>query len=94
MSDIDKTWTLLGEIDDSESYEIDITAIYRRPDGVFILAIAEGCSCWDGDYDIEEFVDLDAIEASFHTVTADERRWVTTFNRSPRADDSGATGYR
>jgi hypothetical protein len=64
MSNLDyyvpKEWTLLAEIDESEAYEVDITEIYRHGDK-FILATASGCSCWSGEYDVEEFTSLDAL---------------------------------
>lgn len=56
-------WQLLAEIDESESYEVDQTAIYRSGDR-FVLATASGCSCWDGDWEVEEFDTLQALEES------------------------------
>lgn len=72
-------WTLLAEIDESGGYEVDITAIYQKPDGGFVLALASGCSCWDGEYDMEDFDSLDDIAASFRDQRTDSRRWLTTW---------------
>lgn len=72
-----KTWELLAEDDRSESYDVDITAIYRDGDK-FLLATASGCSCWDGDYDVETFDSLDALAESI-SITGDDRR----YNPSP-----------
>lgn len=74
---IEKDWTLLAEDDRSESYDIDITAIYQAGDK-FMLATASGCSCWSGEYDIEEFDSLDALALSIGPVGEDRR-----YNPSP-----------
>ena len=74
----DKSWALLAEDDRSESYDVDITAIWQTPEGKFVLGTASGCSCWDGDYDLEEFDTLDTLAASIGPV-GDDRR----YNPSP-----------
>lgn len=76
---INGEWELLAELDQSEPYEVDITAIYRGA-GKIILATASGCSCWDGEYDIEYFDTIDELAASV-AVTGDDRR----YNPSPKA---------
>lgn len=72
---IPKEWELLGELDESADYEVDITAIYRH-NGEFILATASGCSCWDGDYGIERFKTLDDLEKSLMN---DDREYNPSF---------------
>lgn len=69
-----KEWTLVAEIDESESYEVDITEIYYL-DGKWILATATGCSCWSGEYDVETFDTLDALAESIGVLSQDERRY-------------------
>lgn len=41
-------------IDESADYEVDQTAILVDGD-TFILALASGCSCWDGDWQLFRF---------------------------------------
>ena len=54
--------TLLAAIDECATYEIDVVEVWRTPTG-FAVARATGCSCWDGDYDYEEYPTLDAALA-------------------------------
>ncbi len=56
--------TFLAGLDESASYEVDYTEIWRNADGKFVLATASGCSCWDGDFDTETFDSLDDLAAS------------------------------
>lgn len=75
-----KDWRLLAEVDESRSYEVDVTEVYVRPDGKFILATATGCSCWSGEYDVEEFDTLDALAASILPEGPEtERRYNPSF---------------
>lgn len=55
-----KDWVVIAEIDESEPYEIDQTTIYATPTG-YAVAVASGCSCWDGDWEVDEFPDLDTL---------------------------------
>lgn len=59
-------WVQIADVDESRDYEIDQTRIYRTPSG-FALAVASGCSCWDGEWEAEEFDDLSVLLASFDT---------------------------
>ena len=77
--DFSEDWTLLAELDESAGYEVDITRIYSG-NGKIVLATASGCSCWGGEFDVEYFDTLDALEASV-SVTGDDRR----YQPSPRA---------
>lgn len=44
----------LGELDESEPYEVDYNFIgYDSKANKFVWLTASGCSCWDGDYDEE-----------------------------------------
>lgn len=67
-------WVLVASLDESGSYEIDLTEIYFH-EGKFILATASGCSCWDGEYDIEEFDSLDALADSIGVLSMTERSY-------------------
>lgn len=52
----------LAFVDEADSYEVDQTGIYVDENGTFVLLTASGCSCWEGDYDEEQFESLDALE--------------------------------
>lgn len=54
----------LAFIDESQPYEVDQAGIYVDEDGTFILLTASGCSCWEGDYNEEQFSSFEALEAS------------------------------
>lgn len=41
---------LIQDIDESESYEIDQSKLFRK-DGLYTILTAFGCSCWDGDWE-------------------------------------------
>ena len=70
--DFSEDWTLLAEAE-SDTYNVDVIRIYSG-DGKIILATAMGCSCWDGEWDVEDFDTLDALAASI-AVTGDDRRY-------------------
>lgn len=75
-----KGWKLLAAIDESESYEVDITEIYLDPKtGKFFLATASGCSCWGGEYDVEEFISLDKLGDSIFKSENPERHYNPSF---------------
>jgi hypothetical protein len=59
-SNAPEDWELLGEIDESEPYEVDQTAIFRVGK-TFRLATASGCSCWDGEWEVSTFRSLDRL---------------------------------
>lgn len=54
----------LAFIDESQPYEVDQTGIYVDESGVFVLLTASGCSCWEGEYNEEQFASLEALEIS------------------------------
>ena len=54
-------WKPIAWVDESESYEVDITEIWKTSEGKFILATATGCSCWGGEYEVEEYASLDDV---------------------------------
>lgn len=62
-STVPEGWELLAAINESESYEVDNTEIWRSGDK-FILVTASGCSCWGGEYEEETFDSLDNLERS------------------------------
>ncbi len=45
---------LLTDADTSPSYEVEQTKLFRKDDEYFLLR-ANGCSCWDGDWDGWQF---------------------------------------
>ena len=57
-------WTLLSAVDESEPYEVDMAEIWRTAEGRFALVTASGCSCWDGEYDSDEFDSLELLAVS------------------------------
>jgi hypothetical protein len=61
-----KDWKQIASVDESEPYEIDQTTIWQTPTG-YALAVASGCSCWDGEWSVTEFATLDDIFDSFDT---------------------------
>jgi hypothetical protein len=63
-------YTLIAAIDESASYEVDITEVYRTPTG-FAIVTASGCSCWDGDYDEKAYATLDEVIAALGPATED-----------------------
>lgn len=65
-------WTLLASIDESEPYEVDITEVWQTPTG-YAIVTASGCSCWEGDYDVDERPTLDDVIAAL--TGEDQRRW-------------------
>lgn len=73
-----KEWEYIADIDESEPYEVDVSEIWRKPDGTFVLVTASGCSCWEGDYETQEFESLDDLE---NMVLYREGQWI--YNPSP-----------
>ena len=70
----------LAFIDESEPYEVDQTGIYVDESGdtpVFVLLTSSGCSCWDGDYNEEQFESLEALEIS---LVGDDRTYNPSLN--------------
>ncbi len=55
-------WKVIAEVDQGEAYEVDQARIYLTPKGV-ALATASGCSCWDGDWQVDEFDTLHELLA-------------------------------
>lgn len=67
----------LARLDESADYEVDVTVIvYNKKSKKFLLGTASGCSCWDGDWNSEEFNSLKGIEAS---LLKDEREYNPSF---------------
>jgi hypothetical protein len=86
-SDIPKDWTLIAEVDESESYEVDQSRIYKSSDG-FVLATASGCSCWGGDWEVEHFAELDAL---YMSIKLDDRQYNPSWKA---ADELHETALR
>ena len=61
--EIPKDWRLIASVDESQDYDVDESHVYVKPDGAFVLATASACSCWDGDYEVQEFASLDELVA-------------------------------
>lgn len=67
-------WIFVAGVDESEAYEVDITEIWH--DGAkWHLLTATGCSCWDGDYDDEEYDSLEALAAAIGVESDIDRRY-------------------
>lgn len=47
----EKFGTLLVEHDTSEPYETEESLLFKNDKGEYVWLSANGCSCWDGDYD-------------------------------------------
>lgn len=81
MSDLyerKKEITILSEVDEADSYEVDECYIALDPiTNRFALITASGCSCWDGDFEEEQF---DSIDQIADTLLKDERRYNPTLN--------------
>jgi hypothetical protein len=75
---VPKDWIYVAAVDESESYEVDVSEIWRKPDDTFLLVTASGCSCWEGDYEVQEFESLDELE---NIVLHREGNWI--YNPSP-----------
>lgn len=61
-SEFPELWDQIAFIDESESYEVDQTAIYSdKETGTFVFATASGCSCWDGDWDVTTGLSLGEV---------------------------------
>ena len=55
----------LGFLDESEPYEVDQTGVFFDPKtNKYVLLTASGCSCWDGDFEEEQFDTLNELEES------------------------------
>lgn len=51
---VDSAKVLVDE-DWSEPYEVDQAQILQLPDGTFLYATASGCSCWEGNWQYEQY---------------------------------------
>lgn len=59
---VDGATTLVAR-DWSEPYEVDQAEILRAADGTFLYASASGCSCWEGDWQYEQYATFDDLAA-------------------------------
>lgn len=65
LSHNDKGWIELALLDESASYEVDMTEVHYDPETEeLVLLTATGCSCWDGDYNEERFKNLESLKQS------------------------------
>lgn len=69
-------WTFVSGVDESESYEVDITEIWDDGEKWHLLT-ATGCSCWAGEYDEEEYDSLDELARQIG-VEDEAREWATS----------------
>ena len=54
--DYEQELVVLASLDASEAYEVDYTLIgYDKKIGQFVIVTASGCSCWDGECDVEYY---------------------------------------
>ena len=73
-------WVVIADVDYSQAYEVDQSRIYWLPaTGTLALATAEGCSCWDGEWEVERFGTLDALIDSIRTK---DRTYNPSFKRA------------
>lgn len=56
-----KDWTIVADVDVSAPYEVDQHRIYQKPDGTFAYAEATGCSCWEGNWSVEDYDSLELL---------------------------------
>lgn len=70
--------TVIASVDESEGYDVDKAEIRLAEDGSFVLATAEGCSCWDDDWDEESYATYADLEAAL-SLWGKERK----YNLSP-----------
>jgi hypothetical protein len=71
-------YTVIAEVDESPSYEVDMAEVRLLPDGTFVLATADDCSCWSGEWDEETYATYIELEAAL-SLWGTER----TYNPSP-----------
>lgn len=70
---VDKDW--------SEPYEVDQAKILQAADGTFLYATASGCSCWEGDWQYEQY-------ATFNDMATGIRWYDRQYNAGwTRTDD-------
>lgn len=68
----------LASIDEADTYEVDQASIFYDPKiHKFILLVASGCSCWDGEAYEEQHDSLESLGESLHKI-ADERPYSPT----------------
>lgn len=63
--------TLIARVDESASYEVDITEIWKKDD-IYYLLTASGCSCWSGEYETREFKSLQELSDSIRGEDSDK----------------------
>jgi len=79
VDDIPEGWKLIAAIDESESYEVDITEIFKVGDE-FVLLTASGCSCWGGEYETRAFESLEELETGIRGDRADQYLYNPSFS--------------
>jgi hypothetical protein len=67
--------TLLHEVDTSEGYDTELARLHKSPDGRFNLLEANGCSCWDGDYDGWSFTKTELLKWAKQKSGKQEYEW-------------------
>ncbi len=83
--DIQEKLIILAELDESEDYEVDYTLIgYEKEMGKFVLVTASGCSCWDGEADVEYYDTLSDLQKSIG-VFGKEREFNPSLKGAERA---------
>jgi hypothetical protein len=53
--------TMIADVNEADSYEVDEASVFAIDDGTFILRTASGCSCWDGEYYGTRYDSLDEL---------------------------------
>lgn len=67
------------EVDDSAEYSIDRECVGIRQDGTFVWAYASGCSCWDGDYEVENIADEPTLKVFSFKSDEMSKKWMSAF---------------
>jgi hypothetical protein len=71
MKEKHPSWRCLAALDQSESYETDVTEVWLDTlTGKFHVATASGCSCWDGEFDSTEY---DTMEELAHSLMTEDQ---------------------
>lgn len=74
---IPSAWTRLAGDDYSQPYEVDVAEIYLDEKGGFVYAMASGCSCWDGEYTVERYDSLYAMQQALGPKGPDRKYHVS-----------------
>ena len=75
----------LAYVDESEDYSVDYHGVYYDSNnGTFLYITASGCSCWDGEYEEEEFPTLSACIQGIEAYKGDYEPSIRTIEELVR----------